>query len=227
MSTSHPLEGVLDHRFGEPALLETALTHRSVAGRRNNERLEFLGDALLGSVVAELLFRRFPGADEGQLTRMRAALVRRETLAELARQLGLGEHIRLGEGEMKSGGWRRDSILADTLEALIGALYLDAGRDALYRWLERLYRSRLESISPEAMGKDAKTELQEYLQARHLPLPEYETIATGGPPHARSFTVSCRVTGQEPVQASGSSRRRAEQAAAAALLERLRSEGHE
>ncbi|RME35773.1 MAG: ribonuclease III [Gammaproteobacteria bacterium] len=222
MSTSHPLEGIIGHSFDDPGLLMTALTHRSVAGGRNNERLEFLGDALLGSIIAELLYRRFPTADEGQLTRMRAALVRRETLAGLARQLGLGEHLRLGEGEMKSGGWRRDSILADTLEALIGAIYLDAGREFLCQWLDRLYRPRLESLTPEAIAKDPKTELQEYLQARQLPLPEYETVATGGPPHARRFTVSCRVCGQEPVQATGRSRRKAEQAAAAAMLERLR-----
>lgn len=217
-----PLSRRLGHAFSEPQWLERALTHRSV-DRLNNERLEFLGDAILGMVVAEALFQRFPEADEGQLTRLRASLVNRQSLAALARELGLGPHLRLGEGERKSGGWRRESILANALEAIMGAIYLDAGlercRDRLLAWLG----PALERADPGAVGKDPKTALQEYLQARRLPVPDYRTVAEEGAPHCRRFVVECRAgTLPEAVPGEGNSRRRAEQAAAAAALQALR-----
>lgn len=216
------LTRALGHEFSDPGLLEQALTHRSVQ-RVNNERLEFLGDAVLGMVVAEELFRRFPSADEGQLTRMRASLVNKQTLARLALAFGLGPHLRLGEGERKSGGWRRESTLANALEAIMGAIYLDAGlercRERLLGWLAE----GLDAADPSAVAKDPKTALQEYLQARREPVPLYVTVAVEGAPHQRRFLVECRVEClAEPVRGEGDSRRRAEQAAAGCALERLR-----
>ncbi|MBX9608619.1 MAG: ribonuclease III [Gammaproteobacteria bacterium] len=211
----------LGYEFRDATLLWHALTHRSF-GTPHNERLEFLGDALLGMVVAEYLFNRFPEADEGRLTRTRATLVNRESLAELARDLELGEHLRLGEGELKSGGWRRDSILANALEALLGAIYLDGGMDACRDTVLRVLEPRLAAIDPTTSTKDAKTALQEYLQGRRLSLPEYTTMDISGPSHAQLFTVSCTVgVLPEPVIASGPSRRKAEQAAARAALTAL------
>lgn len=211
----------LGHAFAEPGLLAQALTHRSVQ-RVNNERLEFLGDAVLGMVVAEELFRRFPRADEGQLTRLRASLVNKQTLAALAQSLGLGPHLRLGEGERKSGGWRRESILANALEAVMGAIYLDAGlercRQRVLAWLA----GALDAADPGSVVKDPKTALQEFLQARRLPVPDYCTVLVEGPPHDRRFVVECRLeTLDGPVRGEGNSRRRAEQAAAQAALEAL------
>lgn len=212
---------ILGHRFGDPALLSLALTHRSVGGR-NNERLEFLGDALLGMIIAEALFNRFPRADEGALTRLRASLVKKDTLASLARAVQLGRLMRLGEGEMKSGGWRRDSILANAFEAVIGAIFLDAGLEICRRRVLAVFEERIDALSDLAPAKDPKTELQEYLQGRRFPLPTYETISVTGDPHSQRFTVACRVSGlAEPVTAEGSSRRRAEQAAAEKALEGL------
>lgn len=213
------LEDALGHRFADRRLLATALTHRS-AGRPHNERLEFLGDSLLGLIVAEALFERFAEADEGELTRLRASLVKRETLAAVAREIGLGEHIRLGEGELKSGGWRRESILANVLEALIGAAYLDAGLEAARPLVLRLFGERLRAGPRAGAAKDPKTRLQEYLQARRLPLPSYETVGVEGEAHRQRFIVRCAATGLgvAPVTACGSSRRRAEQAAAERLL---------
>ncbi|MGD9602129.1 MAG: ribonuclease III [Gammaproteobacteria bacterium] len=208
----------IEHRFRDGELLTRALTHRS-AHHRHNERLEFLGDAVLGLFVAEVLYARFPHADEGQLTRARATLVNRETLAGIARERNLGEAIALGEGELKSGGWRRDSILANALEALVGAIYLDAGLDAVRVELARWYGERLQVIDPEATEKDAKTRLQEYLQGRQQPLPQYATVDVQGPPHAQTFTVACELL--EPalrIEASGRSRRQAEQEAARQVL---------
>jgi ribonuclease-3 len=210
----------LGYRFRNPDLALTALRHRS-AGEPNNERLEFLGDALLGYVIAEELFRRFPQADEGKLTRLRASLVKRETLATIARSLDIGQYLELGEGERKTGGWQRDSILANALEAIIGAIYLDAGIDACRERLLAFYGTMLNEALFESVGKDPKTELQEYLQARHLNLPLYEVVATEGEPHEQVFTVKCTGAGMD-VTASGSSRRRAEQEAAKQILERLR-----
>ncbi len=212
----------IGYQFTDASLLDEALTHRS-ASRANNERLEFLGDSLLDLIVGESLFRSNPTADEGQLTRERARLVRRETLASLARELELGPLLRLGEGELKSGGWRRESILANALEALIAAIYLDGGMAACERSVYAIYSDWLTGASPENNVKDAKTRLQEHVQAQRLPLPEYATVEVKGAPHEHEFTVRCSVVGLEiePVAASGSSRRRAEQAAAKLLLQQL------
>lgn len=211
----------LGHRFADPRLLETALRHRS-AGAPNNERLEFLGDAVLALLVAEALQSRWPQADEGALTRARAALVRESHLAGLARALGLGDRLVLGPGEMKSGGRHRDSILADALEAVVGAIYLDGGlaacRAAALPWFE----AGLSAMPTGRVDKDPKTRLQEWLQARQWPRPEYELVEARGPEHARHFRVRARAG--EPlrdVDGEGSSLRAAEQASARALLEVL------
>jgi len=223
---THPagwLERALGYRFSDTGLLERALTHRS-AGGRHNERLEYLGDAALGFVVAEALFKAVPQADEGDLSRLRAALVNRPTLAEMARELGLPDQVRLGSGELKSGGFRRESILADALEAVLGAIFLDGGFPAVRKTVLALYGPRLEPgslPSPEAL-KDPKTRLQEILQAGGRPLPVYSVEAAEGEAHRQRFTVSCRVDGEtDPSVGRGRSRRVAEQAAAADMLERL------
>jgi len=204
------------------ALFETALTHRS-ADAPNNERLEFLGDAVLGLLSAQYLFERFPDADEGALSRLRARVVSGESLAQLAGGLGLGELLALGQGELKTGGFRRQSILADALEALCGALYLEAGLAAARVAVLRLLAPALDSLMLPAELKDPKTRLQELLQARGLPLPRYSVESVEGELHAQLFRVRCEV---EPMaqgaQGEGSSRRRAEQAAAARVLERIR-----
>jgi len=211
-------------RIGDETLLEEALTHRSL-GSRNYERLEFLGDAVLSFVVAEMLYREFDGASEGELSRYRATLVSGETLGEIALALGLGEHLRLGEGELKSGGFRRASILSDALEAILGALYLELGMEPARRAVEKLLGSRLASLPDAAQLKDPKTRLQEDLQGRGLGLPRYEVIDVRGEPHRQEFTVRCEVPDLGLAQeASGTSRRRAEQEAASRLLERLAAE---
>ena len=211
----------LRYEFRDASLLTIALTHRS-AGKPNNERLEFLGDAIIGFLVAEFLHQGFPDADEGQLTRTRASLVNRETLASMARELNLGSAIALGEGEQKSGGWRRDSILANALEAVLAALYLDGGMDAARTSLRSWYGDRLVNVDPGATLKDSKTRLQEYLQQRRLPLPTYETREVEGPPHAQNFTVVCSLeTPPLGLEASGNSRRHAEQEAARLVLATL------
>ena len=215
------LESRLGYAFRQPELLETALTHRS-AGRRNNERLEFLGDAILGFVISEALFDRFPEATEGQLSRMRSNLVRGETLSELARELELGEYLILGAGELKSGGYRRESTLADAFEALIGAIYRDSGLDAARDFVLRHLQPHLARLDPAGILKDPKTRLQELMQARGHALPSYEVTAVRGKTHDQQFEVVCHVEGlSEPVHGAGGSRRKAEQAAAAAALERL------
>lgn len=212
------------YRFQNQALLEAALTHRS-AGRHNNERLEFLGDAILGFIIAESLYERFPRAEEGVLTRLRASLVKRETLAVIARELELGAMLRLGPGERKTGGWRRDSILANTLEAVIGAIYLDSDIDACKTFIFELFHKKLEEARPDAIEKDPKTTLQEVLQEKHLPLPSYEVIAEAGEPHKRVFTVRCNIEClPETVTAEGRSKRIAEQAAAEKALHLLQTE---
>lgn len=218
---SSRLEQALGHRFIQPELLRQALTHRSHSSP-HNERLEFLGDSVLNCTIATLLFKRFPGLKEGELSRLRANLVRQEALAEIAAGLGLGDALRLGEGELKSGGFRRPSILADALEAILGATYLDAGFDAASRTIEHLYRSRIESIDPRHTGKDAKTGLQEWLQGRRLPLPHYELAETLGEAHAQEFVVHCSIPAIDlQVTGRGPSRRAAEQEAAHAALARL------
>ena len=210
-----------DYRFRDPALLETALTHRS-AGTRNNERMEFLGDAVLGYLISAELYARFPKATEGELSRLRASLVRGETLADIATQLDLGEHLILGPGEMKSGGFRRRSILADAFEALIGAIYLDSDMDTVRKVVLPLFASRIAKCDPARVSKDPKTRLQEYLQARGAPLPEYTVQAITGKAHNQTFEVACHIEGlaEQPV-GTGSSRRAAEQAAAELALELL------
>lgn len=212
------LQRRLGHQFADSELLTLALTHRSFAGR-NNERLEFLGDAILNFVAGEALYERFPQAREGQLSRLRARLVKGETLAVLARGFELGEYLRLGSGELKSGGFRRESILADALEALIGAIYLDAGMDVararVLDWLE----GELQGLTLVDTNKDPKTRLQEFLQSRGCELPRYEVVDIQGEPHCRVFFVECEVTLlNEKSRGQGVSRRIAEQVAAAAAL---------
>lgn len=202
-------------------LLRQALTHRS-AGAVNNERLEFLGDALLGLVIAQALWERFPAADEGQLSRMRATLVKQESLARLARGLSLGEYLRLGAGELRTGGHARDSILADALEALFAAVYLDRGFEAARAAILGLFGPSLDGLSSGAWGKDPKTRLQELLQSRRRSLPEYEVAAVGGTQHAQVFRVRCILPDDGTVAlGDGTSRRRAEQQAAEVLLKLL------
>jgi ribonuclease-3 len=214
-----PLESRLGHRFARAELLEQALTHRS-HGAAHNERLEFLGDSLLGCVIAEELYRRFPQLSEGKLTRLRASLVRADALAELARELELAPLVRLGEGELAAAAEPRPSILADTLEALFGAVLLDGGYQAARGAVLAAFATRLERLDPERAAKDPKTELQEMLQAAHRPLPVYRLVSVHGAAHRQSFEVECRaedVSGR----GTGSSRQRAEQEAARTVLERL------
>ena len=208
-------------RLSDAARLSEALTHRSLPGP-NYERLEFLGDAVLAFVVAELLFERHPAASEGDLSRLRASLVNGEVLGSVALALGLGDVVRLGEGELKSGGFRRQSILADTLEALLGAVYLELGMSAAREVIDRLLGERIEALPPAAALKDPKTRLQEYLQARGMALPLYRVDEIMGEPHARSFRVSCELPELGlSSDAAGSSRKRAEQQAAETLLREL------
>ncbi|MGL6291159.1 MAG: ribonuclease III [Silanimonas sp.] len=209
------------HRFADPARLETALRHRS-AGAPHNERLEFLGDAVLALLIAEALHQRWPQADEGALTRARSALVRESNLAVIARGLGLGDQLMLGPGEMKSGGKHRDSILADALEAVVGAIYLDGGLDACRAAALPWFEAGLAAMPTGKVEKDPKTRLQEWLQARQWPRPEYELVEARGPDHSRHFRVRARAG--EPlleVDGEGSSLRHAEQASAEALLDAL------
>lgn len=216
-----PLICKLGHSFSNPDLLYAALTHRSRGGA-HNERLEFLGDALLSFTIAAELYQRFPKAREGDLTRMRALLVRGETLAEIARDLQLGEYLNLGVGEKKSGGHARDSILADALEACVGAIYLDGGLEVCKRCILTWYVERLESLRLKTPQKDAKTRLQEYLQARRMPLPIYKILSMEGDPHEPTFRIQCNIAILgEPQIGRANTRRKAEQAAAEAALQVL------
>lgn len=211
----------IGHVFADPGLLEQALTHRSAAAR-HNERLEFLGDSVVNFIIAEALFKRWPKADEGALTRARAELVREASLAAIARELELGARLVLGPGEMKSGGHRRDSILADALEAVVAAIYLDAGFEATRGVVLPWFETHLAALPVGKPEKDAKTRLQEWLQGRQKPLPVYEVVHESGEEHAKVFIARC--TTSEPAlcaEGEGSSRRNAEQAAAAAVLELL------
>ncbi len=218
---SRALEKRLGHRFASPRLLEQALTHRS-RGADNNERLEFLGDGVLGCAMADELYARFPQLSEGKLTRLRASLVREEALAEVARTLGLGEFLRLGEGEVASGPEPRPSILADALEAVLGAVFLDAGYDAARKTVLATFGPLIERLDPERPAKDAKTRLQEILQAKHRRLPQYRVVSVAGEAHKQSFEVECFVTELNlKATGTGTSRQRAEQQAAKAMLERL------
>jgi len=211
----------LGYVFAQPALLQRALTHRSYAPD-HNERLEFLGDSVLGCVIAKHLYNSYPQLSEGELSRLRSNLVREETLATLAQQLDLGSQLRLGEGELKSGGFRRPSILADVLEALFGAVFLDGGFADAERVMLNLYIPYLEKVDVQTLGKDAKTLLQEYLQGKRIPLPSYSVIATEGEAHAQSFQVECVIpTLKISARGTGTSRRNAEQQAAQAAYQQL------
>ena len=207
--------------FNQPQLFVTALTHRSV-GANNNERLEFLGDAILGFVIAQKLFDAYPIADEGTLSRLRASLVNETSLAELARQHQLGEYLFLGSGELKSGGFRRDSILSDALEAIIGALYKDQGIAACQDWIGKLFAEKMQSLSTENWQKDPKTKLQELRQAKKMELPDYTLIDMTGLPHEQTFKVRCSVSLiEESCVGIGVSRKKAEQSAAEMMLGKL------
>ncbi|MFK7963204.1 MAG: ribonuclease III [Burkholderiaceae bacterium] len=217
------LERSLGHQFGNARLPRQALTHRSY-GQPNNERLEFLGDSVLNCAIAALLFEQFPQEDEGDLSRLRAFLVKQQALYRVAQRLELGQMLQLGEGENRSGGFRRPSILADALEALIGAVYLDAGFDVAKAMIGRLYKPELAAADPKTTGKDAKTRLQEELQRRRLPLPVYSVVATHGAAHSQTFDVECLIAKLEvSVSGAGATRRAAEQSAAEQALEKLAS----
>ena len=218
----NPAAGWLAEQLGvdlsDPALLARALTHRS-HGSVNNERLEYLGDAVLSFLVAEMLFLRFPDATEGELSRFRASLVSGEALAATAASLGLGEQLLLGEGEMKSGGHRRATILADALEAVVGAVYLDQGIEAARQVAGRLFEAAIDALPSASELKDPKTRLQEWLQGRGLPLPDYTVLEVSGEPHDQRFSVRCDIPALAlSAVADGSSRRRAEQEAAQRIL---------
>jgi ribonuclease-3 len=213
------LQKRLGHQFTNAALLQQALTHRSHSVL-HNERLEFLGDSILNCVIASLLFDSFANIDEGDLSRVRANLVKQQSLYEVAQRIELSQFLRLGEGELKSGGFRRPSILADTLEALFGAIYLDAGFDAAKEVIKALYSSVLVTIDPTTLGKDAKTLLQEFLQSKKIALPQYNVVATHGAAHNQEFEIECLVPKLEiQVFGAGGSRRAGEQAAAKLALE--------
>ncbi|MFZ6734707.1 ribonuclease III [Undibacterium sp. Ji42W] len=213
------LQKRLGHQFSNPALLQQALTHRSHSVL-HNERLEFLGDSVLNCVVASLLFDSFANIDEGDLSRVRANLVKQQSLYEIAQRIELSQFLRLGEGELKSGGFRRPSILADTLEALFGAIFLDAGFDAAREVIRSLYAPVLASVDPTTLGKDAKTLLQEFLQSKKIALPQYNVVATHGAAHNQEFEIECLVPKLEiQVFGTGGSRRAGEQAAAKLALE--------
>jgi len=215
------LEITLGYKFLDISLLDNALTHRSHSGP-NNERLEFLGDSILNFTIAELLFRQFASSPEGDLSRLRAALVRGDTLAEVAREFALGEHLNLGEGELKSGGFRRPSILADAMEAVIGAIYLDGGIESCKACIHKWFADRVLDLSLETGEKDSKSQLQEWLQARKKPLPIYSVMDIEGESHNQLFKVSCAVTFlDEPVTAVANTRKSAEKEAASQMLKKL------
>jgi len=213
------LQKRLGHQFNDVALLQQALTHRSHSVT-HNERLEFLGDSILNCVVASILFDTFDSIDEGDLSRVRANLVKQQSLFEIAQKMELSQFLRLGEGELKSGGFRRPSILADTLEALFGAIYLDAGFEAARQVIRSLYEPILVSVDPTTLGKDAKTLLQEFLQSKKIALPQYNVVATHGAAHNQEFEIECLVPKLDiQVFGTGGSRRAGEQAAAKLALE--------
>lgn len=218
------LERSIGYHFNDIALLKLALTHRSAAAQ-HNERLEFLGDSILNFTIAEALYHQFPRCNEGELSRMRATLVREPTLAMLARQFELGDYMSLGSGELKSGGFRRESILADCVEAIIGAMSLDQDLTVTTQVVRNWYKTLLAEIKPGDNQKDAKTRLQEYLQGKRLPLPSYEVVNIQGEAHCQTFTVECKIKSADKTDRTfvgkGSSRRKAEQAAAEQILKEL------
>ncbi len=214
---------LIGYQFNDDNWLDLALTHRSMSGARNNERLEFLGDSILNFIIADFLYQKFPQEKEGRLSRLRASLVKQETLADVARQLKLGDYLQLGAGELKSGGFRRDSILADTVEAVLGAIYRDTNdmvicKDCIYRWFDY----RLDEVGEETPIKDPKSQLQEFLQGRKIALPVYQVTHIEGEAHNQQFTVSCEIASLSiHTQGSGNSRRYAEQAAAEMALQQI------
>jgi ribonuclease-3 len=215
------LSAKLGYEFQDPTWLDLALTHRS-QGAKNNERLEFLGDSLVNFMIADILFHQFTKLPEGDLSRIRAHLVKGETLAELGREYDLSLYLSLGPGELKSGGFRRNSIIADAVEAIIAAIYKDGGLDACRDFVQRLYQKRLKALDPKKVGKDPKTRLQEWLQSQQEPLPEYSIISVNGAAHAQNFTVACYVAKlNTKFEATSTSRRKAEQKAAEYALEAL------
>ncbi len=223
MSALPVLQTRIGYSFTQPDLLQQALTHRSFSAS-NNERLEFLGDSVLNFIIAHQLFNLFPDLPEGDLSRLRAKLVKEASLAEIAISLNLGDALKLGEGELKSAGWRRPSILADALEAIVGAVYLDGGFAAAEQVVAFLYRETLTTINPKAIDKDAKSQLQEYLQSKKMDLPEYQVSAIEGEAHAQTFTVQCFIKKLNiTTMGAGTSRRVAEQQAAKLAMERIQS----
>mgnify|MGYP006161668723 CR=1 FL=1 len=221
MSALDHLQKRIEHVFSNQALVERAITHRS-ANNLNNERLEFLGDSLLGFIIAEALFERFPEASEGDLSRMRANLVNRDALAAIAREVGLGVYMRLGAGELKSGGKRRESILADAVEALIAAIYLDGGLTPCKHFVLKWSEQGINQLREQGEHKDCKTRLQEIMQAKGLPLPEYQVVGVSGEAHDQTFTIQCGISLLKTAeQGTGKSKRLAEQAAAKNVLLRL------
>ncbi len=221
MKNLEPLQRKIGYQFNRAALLKQALTHRSAA-KNHNERLEFLGDAILNYTIADALYHQFPHCNEGELSRMRATLVREPTLAELAREFELGNYMLLGPGELKSGGFRRESILADCVEAIIGAISQDSDLNTATVTVRGWFRLLLREIKPGDNQKDAKTRLQEYLQGNRLPLPTYNVVNIQGEAHCQTFTVQCNVQNiDRTFSATGSSRRKAEQAVAEQILKQL------
>ena len=219
MSLDSLINKGLGYQFKTPALLLQALTHRSFSGN-NNERLEFLGDSVLNFIIAHQLYLRFPKLPEGDLSRLRAQLVKESSLAEIAFNLNLGDALKLGEGELKSAGWRRPSILADALEAIIGAVYIDGGFLETELLVLKLYAEKLENIDPKSIDKDAKSQLQEYLQGKKIDLPDYNVLAIEGEAHAQTFRMQCVINKLNITSVGeGSSRRIAEQQAAQLALE--------
>ena len=213
----------IDYPFKNPALLTQALTHRSFSGN-NNERLEFLGDGVLNFIVAHQLYQRFPKLPEGDLSRLRAQLVKESTLAEIAFSLNIGDALKLGEGELKSAGWRRPSILADALEAIIGAVYIDGGYHAAETLVLKLFEDKLGVIDPKVIDKDAKSQLQEYLQGRKIELPNYNVLSIEGEAHEQTFKMQCTIEKLNiTTVGEGTSRRIAEQSAAQLALEAIKS----
>ena len=224
MVDSREFDQKLGYQFARRELLREALTHRSHSSA-HNERLEYLGDSVLNCVVANFLYTRFPQLAEGELSRLRAALVNKNILRDVALRLELGDAILLGEGELKSGGHRRPSILADALEALIGAVFVDAGFAAAATLIERLFAPHFDQLDPASIAKDHKTRLQEYLQSRKIAVPKYEVLETSGEAHEQTFRVACHISNlKKPFEGVGASRKLAEQDAAAAAYQDI---GHE
>ncbi|WP_343184196.1 ribonuclease III [Buchnera aphidicola (Ceratovacuna keduensis)] len=215
------IEKTIGYIFNKKELLKQALTHRS-ASNKHNERLEFLGDSILSFIIANALYKCFPLVNEGDMSRMRATLVRGNTLAQIAHKFDLGEYLKLGQGELKSGGFRRESILSNTVEALIGSIFLDSNIKITEKLILKWYYNRLKHINPEDTKKDPKTRLQEFLQSKHLPLPTYFIIQVYGEAHSQLFTIRCKIYGvKNNIVGIGASRRKAEQDAAKRALLKL------